>query len=115
MTTLRTRSSVRSMAVPPTASRTLYQRLFFQRSKDVMDSLNGFDSGIAIHYRQSQFYMKAQARYLKNHLHSRAAERAGRARAAPHIKTYLRVDSTWSHIKWFLLMLGKPVKAGMGN
>ncbi|KAF5106044.1 hypothetical protein DV453_004274 [Geotrichum candidum] len=89
-------------------------KIIFPTVQDVMDSLNGFDSGIAIHYRQSQFYMKAQARYLKNYLHSWAAERAGRARAAPHIKTYLRVDSTWSHIKWFLLTSANLSKQAWG-
>ncbi|KAF5093921.1 hypothetical protein D0Z00_003792 [Geotrichum galactomycetum] len=94
---------------PPIAT-----KIIFPTVQDVMDSLNGFDSGIAIHYRQSEFYMKAQTRYLKNYLHAWAAERAGRARAAPHIKTYLRVDSTWSHIKWFLLTSANLSKQAWG-
>jgi tyrosyl-DNA phosphodiesterase-1 len=89
-------------------------KIIFPTVQDVMDSLNGFDSGIAIHYRQSQFYMKAQTRYLKSYLHVWAAERAGRARAAPHIKTYLRVDSTWSRIKWFLLTSANLSKQAWG-
>lgn len=89
-------------------------KIIFPTVEDVTESLNGFDSGIAIHYRQSQFYMKAQTQYLKRYLHKWAARHAGRARAAPHIKTYLRVDSTWSHIKWILLTSANLSKQAWG-
>lgn len=91
--------------------------LVFPTIQNVRDSLNGYASGSSIHFKRSAL-VPAQAQqlaYLKPALCSWRAVKAGRAMAAPHIKTYMRVSSRADRVRWVLLTSSNLSKQAWGN
>lgn len=92
--------------------------LIFPTDKEVRDSLNGYASGSSIHMRIQAAAQWKQLLYVRPYLthwdsQPLASPRgsppidvvdAGRTRAAPHIKTYIRFSNKeFTHIDWALL------------
>jgi len=103
-------------------------RLIFPTLKNVQESINGYPSGTSIHWTITLPAHESQESYMKSHLRQWAALKAGRDRAAPHIKTYGRVtrqDPLNPTFDWFILssanlskpawgaMEGKPPNSGL--
>ncbi|RPA90888.1 phospholipase D/nuclease [Choiromyces venosus 120613-1] len=92
--------------------------IIFPTPNEIRDSLNGYRSGSSIHLKYQSPAQLAQLGYMRRHLthwdsnippnnqssSSPAVKDAGRTRAAPHIKTYIRFsDAHCTHIDWALL------------
>lgn len=93
--------------------------IIFPTADEIRRSLDGYSSGSAIHMKIQTAAQAAQVAYLKPLLrhwagdgeqHSASASlqtsirEAGRRRAAPHIKTYIRfTDSSMSKIDWAMV------------
>jgi tyrosyl-DNA phosphodiesterase-1 len=104
-------------------------RIIFPTADEVRRSLNGYRSGSAIHTKIQTAAQSKQLQYLKpflNHWagdgaqHSLNAPKstsdAGRKRAAPHIKTYIRFsDSNKAQIDWMLVTSANLSKQAWGE
>lgn len=95
--------------------------IIFPTAEEVRDSLNGYNSGTAIHIKIQSKAQQKQLGYLRPFLchwdsfsppkafdqsspSSVAENLSGRSRAAPHIKTYIRfTDETCTEIDWAML------------
>lgn len=87
--------------------------IIFPTPDEIRESLNGYDSGGAVHLKAVTPANLKQIEYMRPYLcrwsaslgsSSSIVRRAGRARAAPHIKTYIRFnDSSCKTIAWALL------------
>jgi len=92
--------------------------VMFPTPNEIRESLNGYKSGSSLHLKFQSPAQLAQLGYMRRHLthwdsnpppnsqpsSSSALKDAGRARAAPHIKTYIRFsDTDCTHIDWALL------------
>ncbi|KAH8804743.1 tyrosyl-DNA phosphodiesterase-domain-containing protein [Xylogone sp. PMI_703] len=105
-------------------------RIIFPTADEVRRSLNGYDSGSALHTKIQSVAQQKQFRYLKPLLHHWAGDGeqhasasndqierdAGRKRAAPHIKTYVRfADSSHSSIEWMMVTSANLSKQAWGE
>jgi tyrosyl-DNA phosphodiesterase-1 len=104
-------------------------RIIFPTADEVRRSLNGYDSGSAIHTKIQTAAQVKQLHYLKPLLchwagdgaqHSASSSipisDAGRKRAAPHIKTYIRfADKERSCIDWMLVTSANLSKQAWGE
>ncbi|KAH8659164.1 tyrosyl-DNA phosphodiesterase [Tricladium varicosporioides] len=92
-------------------------KIIFPTADEIRRSLNGYSSGNAIHLKVQSAAQAKQLQYLKPFLCHWAGDAkdkalvpieptqdAGRKRAAPHIKTYIRfTDNSKSTIDWMLI------------
>jgi tyrosyl-DNA phosphodiesterase-1 len=105
-------------------------RIIFPTADEIRRSLNGYRSGSAIHTKIQSAAQAKQLQYLKPLLchwagdgaqHSSAASSAsifdaGRKRAAPHIKTYIRFsDKERNSIDWKLVTSANLSKQAWGE
>ena len=104
-------------------------RIIFPTADEIRRSLNGYNSGSAIHTKIQSAAQIKQLQYLKPLLchwagdgvqHSSAASSpisdAGRKRAAPHIKTFVRfADKDRSSIDWKLVTSANLSKQAWGE
>ncbi|KAI5302093.1 hypothetical protein KEM56_001048 [Ascosphaera pollenicola] len=102
------RTSASFMSKPPKFS------IIFPDPDEIRRSLNGYGSGGSIHMRLQSTAQKKQLQYLRKYLchwagdstavtqqTGRIVREAGRRRAAPHIKTYIRfTDEKMTKIDW---------------
>ncbi|PWW74657.1 phospholipase D/nuclease [Tuber magnatum] len=93
--------------------------VMFPTADEIRESLNGYRSGSSLHMKFQSPAQQLQLGYMRRHLthwdpnpppnnqsssSSLVIKDAGRARAAPHIKTYIRFsDTDCTHIDWALL------------
>lgn len=95
--------------------------IIFPTAEEVRNSLNGYNSGAAIHMKIQSKPQQKQLSYLKPFLchwdssppeiasnqqspSPRVHSSSGRSRAAPHVKTYIRfTDETCTKIDWAML------------
>lgn len=105
-------------------------KVIFPTNDEIRRSLNGYDSGNAIHIKIHTPAQQKQMQYLKPLLccwagdgttprelasNSRNSD-AGRKRAAPHIKTYIRFsDSKKETIDWVLLTSANLSRQAWGD
>jgi tyrosyl-DNA phosphodiesterase 1 len=89
-------------------------RLVYPTLKNVQESLNGYRSGTSIHWTITSPAHEAQEAYMRPLLRQWHSIKAGRERAAPHIKTYGRLtkDNT---LDWFLMTSANLSKAAWGG
>jgi tyrosyl-DNA phosphodiesterase-1 len=93
-------------------------KLVFPTVEDVAESLNGYASGVAIHFKRQTEHQKRQLDYLRPMLHRWSALEAGRQRCAPHIKTYFKVEvqeEGGNKLGWFLLTSANLSKHAWGT
>ncbi|KAI9106231.1 tyrosyl-DNA phosphodiesterase 1-like protein [Phlyctochytrium arcticum] len=86
-------------------------RLIFPTVSNVQNSLEGWAAGNSIPF-DSKNWQKQQS-YMRPRLTLWKAEKAGRERAMPHIKTYTRFTSD-GRIDWFVLTSANLSKAAWG-
>jgi len=101
--------------------------IIYPTAAEVRHSLNGYDSGGSIHMKIHTATQAKQVEYLKPYLchwdtestlPSVSAEprKAGRGRAAPHIKTYIRFsNSSMENIDWAMLSSANLSKQAWGE
>lgn len=103
-------------------------RIMFPTADEIRRSLNGYRSGSAIHIKIQSAAQIKQLQYLHPMLchwagdgsssedHSVPISDAGRKRAAPHIKTYIRfTDTEKSSIDWILITSANLSKQAWGE
>ncbi|KAH6673783.1 tyrosyl-DNA phosphodiesterase I [Halenospora varia] len=104
-------------------------RIIFPTADEIRRSLNGYASGSAIHLKIQSTAQAKQLQYLKPLLCHWAGDAegkasvsaeptrdAGRKRAAPHIKTYVRfADNNKSTIDWMLVTSANLSKQAWGE
>lgn len=105
-------------------------RIIFPTADEVRRSLNGYNSGSALHTKIQSAAQQKQFRYLKPLLHHwagdgeqhgsgsgvRTERDAGRKRAAPHIKTYTRFsNSDHTSIDWMMVTSANLSKQAWGE
>jgi len=88
-------------------------RIIFPTAEEIRISLDGYDSGNSIHTKIQSPRNQKQLSYLKSMLCHWSGTKddpeaqvrlAGRRRAAPHIKTYIRfTDNSISRIDWAMI------------
>ncbi|KAL4778333.1 tyrosyl-DNA phosphodiesterase I [Aspergillus varians] len=106
---------------PPTSTQTPTKQLpqfsiIFPTAEEIRRSLNGYGSGGSIHMKLQSATQQKQLQYLRPYLRHWAGDvadrlpsddvqQAGRRRAAPHIKTYIRFSDAQSmdSIDWALV------------
>lgn len=89
--------------------------VIFPSGQNIRDSINGYGSGASIHFKYATPPQKQQLAYLRPGLCTWQAVKAGRAMAAPHIKTYMRVSEKADRIRWILLSSANLSKQAWGN
>ncbi|KAJ5502496.1 Tyrosyl-DNA phosphodiesterase [Penicillium fimorum] len=108
-------------ALAPTTQPTTYS-IIFPTPDEIRRSLNGYNSGGSIHMKTQSAAQQKQLQYIRPYLCEWAGDsispgqyidlseddpprrEAGRARAAPHIKTYIRfADSDMKTIDWAMV------------
>ncbi|KAH9221374.1 tyrosyl-DNA phosphodiesterase [Leptodontidium sp. 2 PMI_412] len=103
-------------------------KIIFPTADEIRRSLNGYDSGSAIHTKIQSTAQAKQVQYLKPmlcHWAGDSNERAsgsaqisdaGRKKAAPHIKTFIRfADAKKSSIDWMLVTSANLSKQAWGE
>ncbi|RDW91985.1 hypothetical protein BP5796_01379 [Coleophoma crateriformis] len=104
-------------------------KVVFPTPDEIRRSLNGYSSGSAIHIRLQSTQQAKQLQYLKpllchwagdgaQHTPAKAdtISEAGRRRAAPHIKTYIRfADHSKTAIDWALVTSANLSKQAWGD
>ncbi|BFZ60548.1 hypothetical protein YB2330_001585 [Saitoella coloradoensis] len=106
-----TASSAPSSRKPPL-------KLIFPTPSSIKNSLEGWFSGGSIHLRLSTQQMQSQLEYMRPMLCDWHAVEAGRERAAPHIKTYMRLsedEKSGVRVKWALLTSANLSKPAWGT
>lgn len=91
-------------------------KIIFPVAEEIRRSISGYESGSSIHMKTQSDPQQKQLRYLrpmlcqwsgdtgKNVVAPPSQRRAGRRRAGPHIKTYVRyTDASMTSIDWALL------------
>jgi len=109
-------------------SNTPNYKIIFPTPDEVRRSLDGYESGASIHTKIQTAAQLKQLQYLKPILHHWAGDsshqsdsasnimEAGRKRAAPHIKTYVRFcDTSKKQIDWALLTSANISKQAWGE
>lgn len=76
-------------------------KIVFPTVDDISNSLNGYRSGSAVHMKRQTRAQQKQLERLRPRLCKWVAVKANRARAAPHIKTY--IAHTGSAVRSYLL------------
>lgn len=89
--------------------------IVFPTVENVKSSVNGYASGSSIHFKRQTGPQQKQLAYLRSQFCSWRAIKAGRALAAPHIKTYIRVSENADRIRWLLLTSANLSKQAWGN
>ncbi|KAL3474915.1 tyrosyl-DNA phosphodiesterase-domain-containing protein [Aspergillus californicus] len=101
--------------------------IIFPTAEEIRRSLNGYASGGSIHMKLQSAAQQKQLQYLKPHLRHWAGDvaeeglpldirDAGRRRAAPHIKTYVRfTDERMESIDWALVTSANLSTQAWGN
>jgi len=102
--------------------------LIFPTADEIRRSLDGYESGASIHTKVQSSQQAKQLQYLKPIFHHWAGDGshhasssdnildAGRKRAAPHIKTYVRFsDSAKTNIDWALVTSANLSKQAWGE
>lgn len=89
--------------------------LVFPTVENIQESINGYGSGSSIHFRHNTTPGQKQLEYLKSHLCTWTALKSGRAKAAPHIKTYMRASAGGDRLRWILLTSANLSKQAWGN
>ncbi|QQK44546.1 Tyrosyl-DNA phosphodiesterase, putative [Penicillium digitatum] len=109
-------------ALTPTHSPQPTYSIIFPTPDEIRRSLNGYNSGVSIHMKIQSAAQQKQLQYMSPYLCQWAGDslppgqcidlsednppkrEAGRARAAPHIKTYIRfADSDMKTIDWAMV------------
>lgn len=104
-------------ALSPTPHTTPKYSIIFPTPDDIRQSLDGYNSGTSIHMKTETAPQQKQLQYLRPYLchwgggskpidltDGKPKREAGRGRAAPHIKTYIRFsDENMDEIDWALL------------
>ncbi|KAJ5787489.1 Tyrosyl-DNA phosphodiesterase [Penicillium paradoxum] len=112
----------KALASTPTQAPTPTYSIIFPTPDEIRRSLNGYDSGGSIHMKTQSAAQQKQLQYMRPHLcqwagdslppgqcidlseDTPAKREAGRCRAAPHIKTYIRfADSDMKTIDWAMV------------
>ncbi|CAI8048387.1 Tyrosyl-DNA phosphodiesterase 1 [Geodia barretti] len=86
-------------------------KLIFPSVENVRTSLEGYMAGGSIPYAANT---AAKQPYLRDFLHQWRAEETGRTRAAPHVKTYMRVSPDQREAAWILITSCNLSKAAWG-
>ncbi|KAI1775025.1 phospholipase D/nuclease [Hypoxylon cercidicola] len=109
-------------AKPGTAPRPEF-KVVFPTADEIRRSLDGYASGGSIHTKAASAAQAKQLLYLRPLLHRWASDGAGggaaardggRARAAPHVKTYVRYGDAGS-VDWALLTSANVSKQAWGE
>lgn len=92
----------------------VFPTIIFPTVENVKESFYGYSSGSSIHFKRQSDAQLKQLHYMKPHLRQWGAIDAGRHRAAPHIKTYVKLIDD-SHLGWILLTSANLSKQAWGN
>lgn len=104
-------------------------RVIFPTADEVRRSLDGYAAGSSIHMKLQSAAQRVQLSYMKPQLYHWAGDtdntppgalndvrEAGRRRAAPHIKTYLRFsDATCTSLDWAMVTSANLSKQAWGE
>ncbi|KAH0290842.1 phospholipase D/nuclease [Aureobasidium namibiae CBS 147.97] len=100
-------------------------RIIFPTADEIRRSLDGYQSGNSIHMKLDSVMQKAQLKYMKPLLCTWSGDskedqdgvrQAGRRRAAPHIKTFIRFsDDSCTRIDWTLVTSANLSKQAWGE
>ncbi|KAI5199363.1 hypothetical protein AUEXF2481DRAFT_682989 [Aureobasidium subglaciale EXF-2481] len=100
-------------------------RVIFPTADEIRRSLDGYQSGNSIHMKLDSQMQKQQLKYMKPLLCKWAGDldgnlddvrQAGRRRAAPHIKTFIRFsDDSCKNIDWTLVTSANLSKQAWGE
>ena len=100
-------------------------RIIFPTADEIRRSLDGYQSGNSIHMKLDSVMQKAQLKYMKPLLctwsgyakeDQDGVRQAGRRRAAPHIKTFIRFsDDSCTRIDWTLVTSANLSKQAWGE
>lgn len=104
-------------------------KIIFPTADEIRRSLDGYNSGASIHIKTQTGPQQKQLAYLKPLLHhwagdgahhtsdttSENVKEAGRKRAAPHIKTYVRYKQGMGGIDWALVTSANISKQAWGE
>jgi tyrosyl-DNA phosphodiesterase-1 len=100
-------------------------RVIFPTADEIRRSLDGYQSGNSIHMKLDSVMQKSQLKYMKPLLCTWAGDstedqdgvrQAGRRRAAPHIKTFIRFsDDSCDRIDWTLVTSANLSKQAWGE
>jgi tyrosyl-DNA phosphodiesterase-1 len=100
-------------------------RVVFPTANEIRRSLDGYQSGNSIHMKLDSVMQKSQLKYMKPLLCTWAGDskedqdgvrQAGRRRAAPHIKTFIRFsDESCDRIDWTLVTSANLSKQAWGE
>jgi tyrosyl-DNA phosphodiesterase-1 len=100
-------------------------RVIFPTADEIRRSLDGYQSGNSIHMKLDSVMQKSQLKYMKPLLCTWAGDskedqdgvrQAGRRRAAPHIKTFIRFsDESCDRIDWTLVTSANLSKQAWGE
>lgn len=100
-------------------------RIIFPTADEIRRSLDGYQSGNSIHMKLDSVMQKAQLKYMKPLLCTWSGDtkedrdgvrEAGRRRAAPHIKTFIRFsDESCNRIEWTLVTSANLSKQAWGE
>jgi tyrosyl-DNA phosphodiesterase-1 len=104
-------SSRRTPRPPAPLLKTPPLKLVFPSVENVRCSLEGYMAGGSIPYASQT---AAKQPYLRDYLHQWKAEGTGRSRAAPHIKTYMRISPNEEELAWILITSANLSKAAWG-
>lgn len=99
-------------------------RVIFPTADEIRRSLDGYQSGSSIHMKLDSPAQKQQLKYMKPIFCSWAGDltekkdtrEAGRRRAAPHIKTFIRfTDETCTSVDWAMVTSANLSKQAWGE
>ncbi|CAD0106213.1 unnamed protein product [Aureobasidium uvarum] len=100
-------------------------RVIFPTADEIRRSLDGYQSGSSIHMKLNSMVQQKQLKHMKPHLCTWAGDtngdqhgvrQAGRRRAAPHIKTFIRFsDTDCNKIDWTLVTSANMSKQAWGE
>lgn len=100
-------------------------RIIFPTADEIRRSLDGYQSGNSIHMKLDSVMQKAQLKYMEPLLCTWSGDtkedkdrvrQAGRRRAAPHIKTFIRFsDDSCTRIDWTLVTSANLSKQAWGE
>ncbi|KAI4722260.1 phospholipase D/nuclease [Aureobasidium sp. EXF-10727] len=100
-------------------------RVIFPTADEIRRSLDGYQSGSSIHMKLNSVVQQKQLKHMKPHLCTWAGDtngdqhgvrQAGRRRAAPHIKTFIRFsDTECNKIDWALVTSANLSKQAWGE
>lgn len=88
-------------------------KLIFPTVDEVQESIKGWASGGSIFFNSASQRGAAQLDLMRPHLCRWKAEYTGRTRVTPHIKSYMRIDSS-KNIKWCLVTSANVSKQAWG-